>query len=58
MATIKQIYINAGTLLRTDFKTYERVRGNIERLVMEEKEYKWDDEATKDFINRIFLVEV
>jgi len=58
MATIKQIYINAGTLLRTDRKTYENVRENIERLVMKEKMYKWDSEATKEFIDKIFLVEV
>ena len=58
MATVKQIYINAGTLLRTDRKTYENVRENIERLVMKEKIYKWNDEATKEFIDKICLVEV
>jgi len=58
MTTIKQIYANAGTLLRTDRKVYEMVRENIERLVMKEKIYKWDSEATKEFIDKIFLVEV
>jgi len=58
MATIKQIYINAGTLLRTDRKTYEKVRDNIEQLVMKDKLYKWNDEAKKEFIDRVFLMEV
>jgi len=55
MTTIKQIYVNAGTLLRRDRKTYEKVRENIERLVMKEKIYKWDGEATKEFIDMIFI---
>jgi len=58
MTTVKQLYINAGTLLKTDRKTYEMVRENIERLVMKKGMYKWNDEATKEFIDRIFLVEV
>ena len=64
MATIKQIYINAGTLLRSELficpnkRVYGKVRENIERLVMEEKMYKWNDEATKEFIDKIFLMEV
>jgi len=57
MATVKQLYINAGTLLRTDRKTYENVRENIERLVMKEEKYKWNEEATKEFIDKIFLME-
>ena len=56
MTTIKQLYINAGTLLRTD-KVYGMVRENIERLVMKEEKYKWNEEATKEVIDRIFLNE-
>ena len=55
MATVKQIYENAGTLMRRD-KTYEKVRENIERLVMKEKTYKWDGEATKEFIDMLFIM--
>ena len=41
-------------LMRKD-KTYENVRENIERLVMKEKIYKWNGEATKEFIDMIFI---
>ena len=58
MATVKQLYINAGTLLRTDRKIYGMVRENIERLVMKEEKYKWNEEATQEFIDRVFLMEV
>ena len=57
MTTIRQIYVNAGTLLRRDRKTYEKVRENIEQLVMGEKIYKWNGEATKEFIDMIFIME-
>ena len=56
MTTIRQIYVNAGTLLRRDRKTYEKVRENIEQLVMGEKIYKWNGEATKEFIDMIFIM--
>jgi len=55
MITIKQIYENAGMLMRKD-RTYEKVRENIERLVMKEKIYKWNGEATKEFIDMIFIM--
>ena len=55
MITINQLYENAGMLMRRD-KTYEKVRENIERLVMKEKIYKWNGEATKEFIDMIFIM--
>ena len=55
MNTVKQIYENAGMLMRRD-KTYGKVRENIERLVMKEKLYKWNGEATKEFIDIIFIM--
>ena len=56
MNTIRQIYENAGTLMRID-KTYEKVREDIEILVMEKRMYKWNDEATKEFIDNILTQE-
>jgi len=55
MLTVKQIYENAGMLMRFD-RSYEKVRENIETLVMKKKLYKWDGEATKEFIDTIFLI--
>ena len=54
--TVKQIYENAGTMMRFD-RTYEKVRENIETLVMKNKLYKWNGEATKEFIDAIFLMD-
>ena len=55
MKTVKQIYENAGMMMRVD-RTYEMVRENIERLVMKEKLYKWNGGATKEFIDMIFIM--
>ena len=55
MNTVKQIYENAGMMMRFD-RSYEKVRENIETLVMKKKLYKWDGEATKEFIDAIFLI--
>jgi len=55
MNTVKQIYENAGTMMRSD-RTYEKVRENIERLVMREKLFKWNGKATKEFIDMIFIM--
>ena len=38
-------------------RTYEKVRENIEILVMKNKLYKWNGEATKEFIDAIFLMD-
>jgi len=40
MLTVKQIYENAGMMMRFD-RSYEKVRENIETLVMKKKLYKW-----------------
>ena len=54
MATINQIYVRAGSLMKLDkSNTYRMVRRNIEKLVFQGK-YKWYEEATKEFMDEVF----
>jgi hypothetical protein len=55
MTTIRQVYENAGMLMKKD-RFYEKVRENIELLMMNKIYCGWDSKATKEFIDCIFVM--
>jgi len=56
MITINQVYENAGMLMKSD-RFYERVRNNIEKLMSEGVYKGWNSEATKEFMDCLFLMD-